>query len=594
VITPLTLNAAQNKHPHPKLFTFSTPPQYQPKNLPVTAIAGRTHTITVHTNLLSLNNITLELPNDLTVTATRDRLIDNIKGSTSWIGHIEGKANSEVYLTARGKAISGVINIGKEVYEIRYTGPQIHEIIQLVLSKNPPTHPEGYTELEALTESINAPLLDHTALELQNSGTIVDIMIAYTASARNNAGGTTGIQAKIDNIIAIANQAYLNSNIDMQLNLVHSHEVTYKETGNLHNSLYALTDKNDGQMDSIHKLRDQYGADQVVLLSTDTTACGTAWTMTSPSAFFESHAFAVVKESCSLNYALAHELGHNHGNTHNIESTNISGSYFHSYGFRTCKTDGFHTIMAYPCTSGDRAIPHFSNPEKIYNNQATGTDTANTTLSSNKNLSIISRWRTSPTTDTNIPNSPSHLSSKTLSSSDIALSWADNSTNETGFRIDRSTDNINWKEIVTANSNTTTFSDAGRNASTTYYYRIRAYNSNGTSAYSNISNATTQKIVIDTTAPSKPTDLSATIKRNQQINLSWAPSYDSESGLRFYLVQRNGTTITITNNTYYTDKPSSGTYFYNIVAQDFSGNTSSSNIINITIEKTKQKGRNNN
>ena len=60
--------------------------------------------------------------------------------------------------------------------------------------------------------------------------------------------------------------------------------------------------------------------------------------------------------------------------------------------------------------------------------------------------------------------------------------------------------------------------DAGLAAGTTYYYRVRATNSAGDSAYSNEANATTATVV---TVPAAPTGLAAAAASCSQINLSW-------------------------------------------------------------------------
>ena len=91
-----------------------------------------------------------------------------------------------------------------------------------------------------------------------------------------------------------------------------------------------------------------------------------------------------------------------------------------------------------------------------------------------------------------LPNPPSNLKATTTSSTQINLSWTDNSTQETGFLVERKTGASGvWSQIATLASNTTTYSSTGLIAATTYYYRVRASSLTGNSNYSNESNATT-------------------------------------------------------------------------------------------------------
>ena len=95
-------------------------------------------------------------------------------------------------------------------------------------------------------------------------------------------------------------------------------------------------------------------------------------------------------------------------------------------------------------------------------------------------------------TGNNPPAAPGSLSTVAISSSQIDLSWSDNSTDEAGFDIEGSTDGANFTLITSTAANTTGFSDSGLNPSSTYFYRVSAYNSNGNSTFSNTSSATTQ------------------------------------------------------------------------------------------------------
>lgn len=76
-------------------------------------------------------------------------------------------------------------------------------------------------------------------------------------------------------------------------------------------------------------------------------------------------------------------------------------------------------------------------------------------------------------------------------SAQFTLSWTDNSTNETGFRIERSTDGTAFTEIATTGVNVVSYVDASLPNSTQYWYRLRAYNSAGNSGYSNVATGTT-------------------------------------------------------------------------------------------------------
>ena len=87
-----------------------------------------------------------------------------------------------------------------------------------------------------------------------------------------------------------------------------------------------------------------------------------------------------------------------------------------------------------------------------------------------------------------MPTAPTDLQG-TASSTQVILSWKDNSTNETGFKIERSLDDgaipVEWKEIAALSANTATYINTSLTAGTYYWYRVRAYNSAGNSSYSN-------------------------------------------------------------------------------------------------------------
>lgn len=116
-------------------------------------------------------------------------------------------------------------------------------------------------------------------------------------------------------------------------------------------------------------------------------------------------------------------------------------------------------------------------------------------------------------------------------SSQIDLSWIDNADNESGFKIERCTGNPcvdAWGQITTVGPNVTTHASTGLSASTTYTFRVRAYNGGGDSAYSNEASAITDAQA----APAAPSTLSITDVASSRIDLSWQDHADNESGFK--------------------------------------------------------------
>ena len=105
------------------------------------------------------------------------------------------------------------------------------------------------------------------------------------------------------------------------------------------------------------------------------------------------------------------------------------------------------------------------------------------------------------------PIAPSDLSATATPTSQINLSWTDNSSDEIGFKIERKTgtDGI-YTHVATVAANVQTYSDTSLTAGTLYYYQVRAYNDSGDSDYSNEASATTSpKIIYSLTTAASPT-----------------------------------------------------------------------------------------
>ena len=75
------------------------------------------------------------------------------------------------------------------------------------------------------------------------------------------------------------------------------------------------------------------------------------------------------------------------------------------------------------------------------------------------------------------PKRPSNLAIMEVTPTFITLNWQDNSNDEAGFHIERALSAAGpWELVGTVGANVTSFTDSGLVASTTYYYRVLAFN----------------------------------------------------------------------------------------------------------------------
>jgi Tol biopolymer transport system component len=93
------------------------------------------------------------------------------------------------------------------------------------------------------------------------------------------------------------------------------------------------------------------------------------------------------------------------------------------------------------------------------------------------------------------PAAPTNLRIDYIGANRVQLAWTDNSTNEDGFVVEQCSNRgcANFIQAGQTSGNTVTYTDSNLYANTQYYYRVRAFNLGGSSAYSNVVAAKTLK-----------------------------------------------------------------------------------------------------
>jgi chitodextrinase len=187
-------------------------------------------------------------------------------------------------------------------------------------------------------------------------------------------------------------------------------------------------------------------------------------------------------------------------------------------------------------------------------------------------LSAAASVTTLATPDTTPPTLPLGLTANAVSSSQVNLSWFDSTDNfaVTGYRVFRG------GTLLDTLGNVTSYQAIGLNASTSYSFRVQAFDAAGNlSVLSAAANATTQAVP-DTAAPTVPAGLTANPVSSSRINLSWSASMDNVA-VTGYRVYRNGAfLIAVGNVTSYqaSGLSASTTYTFNVDAIDAAGNAS--------------------
>lgn len=348
------------------------------------------------------DRVLFNLFDDASFIVILDKMYARTDDRYTWSGHLAGDAYSNVTVSVNGAVMQGNLfspTLGS--YQIRYVKDRLHQIHEVSADDFGTC---GNSATQMLYQAPAPPPVPGSPSPVptkRGMTSLGDLLVVYTPAARTKLGGKEAIEAIIDMAVVEANDYYVQSIIDFELNLVGTFEVSYSEYGIFDNALFELQSPTDGIIDEVHVARNSAGADFVSMIIDNPQYCGLGFVLPSTSANTAWAGFNAVHYNCmGSGITLAHELGHNMGADHDLADTPDGGIYSYSIGwhFGNSTNPGYNgtykTIMAYPPGS---TVRRFSNPDVVYMGEPTGLENvADNARTLNITAPVVSAWKERP------------------------------------------------------------------------------------------------------------------------------------------------------------------------------------------------------
>jgi hypothetical protein len=242
----------------------------------------------------------------------------------------------------------------------------------------------------------------------------IDVMIVYTQESEDWASTRGGITQRINEGIALANEAANNSQLGITYNLIYAYKTDYVETGNSLTDLRRMTFGYSGvtewqdtlrYMRDVRQKRDNVGADLVILLVARATSAGLGWQL-SQEGGRPDYGYSLVAVHYANQLTLVHEIGHNMGAHHNRYQTSSPGpglwDFSAGWNWYGSDTKGYVSVMSYPSGYPDgfrgTRVEYFSNPNIFHFGTSTGHyDLGDNARTMRQTKHTIASYRSRPT-----------------------------------------------------------------------------------------------------------------------------------------------------------------------------------------------------
>ena len=186
------------------------------------------------------------------------------------------------------------------------------------------------------------------------------------------------------------------------------------------------------------------------------------------------------------------------------------------------------------------------------------------------------------------PAAPTTLRAVAASGTHVDLSWTDRSNNELGFDLERSTDGgVTYYLTDTVGAAQVSYSDLTVQPGHTYFYRVRAYNPGGSSAYAPSTSVATPAV----TLPKAPSSLTAkALSAGKGVSLTWKDNSTNEDGFQIWRLTGSAwqplATVAANSKTFTDASAARGTaYTYRVLAFNVAGLSPYSNQVSVVTAK---------